>query len=237
MTPTEQRPGNRLLRALAADDYASLAPHLSNVELEINDVLANAGQAFKQIYFPSTAVISIVNFMSDGSGVEVGTVGDEGFAGLPAYLEAEASEGKTFAQIRVSSTRMPVQALISAAAERPALRHLLNRYTQAYMTQVAQSAACNRLHSIEQRCARWLLMTHDRMGGSDTIPLKHEFLALMLGVRRAGVTVAAGLLQDVGLIRYRRGTIRVVDRTGLEKASCECYAIVRRHFDRLLPQS
>jgi len=157
-------------------------------------------------------------------------------AGLPAYLEADAGEGETFCQHEGPMLRAPVQAVIDAAAESHSIRRLLNRYTQAYMTQVAQSAACNRLHSIEQRCARWLLMTHDRMGeATDVIQLKQEFLALMLGVRRAGVTIAAGALQDSGLIRYRRGGIRVLDREGLEQASCECYRIVRAHFDRLLP--
>jgi CRP-like cAMP-binding protein len=115
------------------------------------------------------------------------------------------------------------------------VRRLLDRYTRAYLTQVAQGAACNRLHHLEPRCARWLLMTHDRVGGADAFPLKQEFLALMLGVRRTGVTLAAGALQDAGLIRYRRGGIRVLDRAGLEAASCECYGIVRRTFDRLLP--
>jgi CRP-like cAMP-binding protein len=117
------------------------------------------------------------------------------------------------------------------------VRRLFNRYIQAYLTQVARGAACNRLHHLEARCARWLLMTHDRVGGDDAFPLKQEFLAMMLGVRRAGVTVAAGALQDAGLIRYRRGGIRVRDRAGLEGAACECYGIVRRNFERLLPKT
>jgi CRP-like cAMP-binding protein len=129
--------------------------------------------------------------------------------------------------------------VITEAAGRPGVRRLFNRYAQAYMTQVAQTAACNRLHPIEARCARWLCMTHDRVGGGPedgvAFPLKQEFLAMMLGVRRAGVTVAAGALQNAGLIRYRRGGIRVLDRAGLEAASCECYALVRREFDQLLP--
>lgn len=226
---------NRLLAAFSPDDFAYLEPHLERIRLENNDVLAEAGEAFTHVYFPEDAIISIVNYMSDGSGVEVATTGNEGMAGLPAYLEAEASEGKTFCQLPGAVLRTAPGVMIAAAASRPSIRNLLNRYTQAYMTQVAQNVACNRLHNIEQRCARWLLMTHDRTI-ADTIQLKQEFLALMLGVRRVGVTVAAGALQDAGLIRYSRGSIRVLDRPGLEAASCECYGVVRRHFDRLVPE-
>lgn len=125
--------------------------------------------------------------------------------------------------------------LLAVAASRPNIRRLLNRYTQAYLTLVAQGAACNRLHTIEKRCARWLLMTHDRVVGTDVLELKQEFLALMLGVRRIGVTIAAGALQEAGLIQYRRGRIRVIDREGLEGAACECYGAVRKRFDELLP--
>ena len=164
-----------------------------------------------------------------------GTIGNEGFAGLPAYLQADASETNTFCQVPGSVLRLPIDDLIEAAAQNQELRKMLGRYTQSYLTQVSQSAACNRVHDIEQRCARWLLMTHDRVDGADQFPLKQEFLAFMLGVRRAGVTLAAGRLQESGYIRYRRGVIRIVDRDGLESAACECYRIVRRHFDRLMP--
>lgn len=226
---------NRLLSALDDADRELLMPHMERLHLDVGFVVVKAGVSFTHVYFPEGAILSVVNYMADGTGVEVGTVGNEGMAGLPAYLEAEASEGETFCQHQGACLRAPVEHVIDAAAVSPGIRRLLNRYTQAYMTQVAQSAACNRLHSIEQRCARWLLMTHDRMvGPTNIIHLKHEFLALMLGVRRAGVTIAAGALQDSGLIRYRRGAIRVLDRPGLEAASCECYGIVKRHFDRLL---
>ena len=226
---------NRLLRYLAATDFDGLSGQLERVPVAVHDVLAKQNEAFTHAYFPESCVISLVNRMSDGSGVEVGTIGNEGMAGLPAYLEADASDSDTFCQIAGDAIRVPVPTLIAAAAANPGIRKLLNRYTQAYMSQLAQSAACNRLHDIEQRCARWLLMTHDRVEGADTFPLKHEFLALMLGVRRAGVTTAAGTLQDKGIIRYRRGVIRVLDREALIAASCECYGIVRRHFDRVIP--
>lgn len=226
---------NRLLAALAPDAAAWLEPHLAPVSLDVGQVLAEPGEPFTHVYFPETAIVSLVNRMADGAGVEVGTIGNEGMAGVAAFLEAEAAESQTFCQIPGAALRAPAAVVAEAAGAPPTFRRLLNRYTQAYLTQVAQGAACNRLHHLEARCARWLLMTHDRVGGADAFPLKQEFLALMLGVRRAGVTVAAGALQDAGLIRYRRGGIRVLDRAGLEAASCECYGIVRRAFDRLLP--
>lgn len=228
------RTGNRLLNALAPRDFERLRPHLERGHVELYHMLAKQGDTFTHVHFPESCVISLVNRMSNGSGVEAGTIGNEGMAGLPAYLEGAESESETFCQVAGASLRLPAQLLVDAAAERPEIRRLLNRYVQAYLSQLAQSVACNRLHDIEQRCARWLLMTHDRVGDAETFPLKHEFLALMLGVRRAGVTTAAGVLQEQGLIHYRRGIIRVVDRNGLEAAACECYGVVHAQFDRLL---
>lgn len=227
--------GNRLLAALAPADRAWLAPQLERVTLAVGDVLAPTGKAFTHVYFPETAVASVVSRMSDGGGVEVATVGNEGMVGVSAFLEAEPTEGETFIQVPGVALRAVAAVVTEAAGAPPGLRRLLGRYTQAYLAQVARGAACNRLHNLEARCARWLLMTHDRVGGGDAFPLKQEFLALMVGVRRPGVSVAAGALQDAGLIRYRRASIRVLDRAGLEAASCECYGIVRRHFDQLLP--
>ena len=233
--PHVPRTGNRLLNALAPRDFERLRPHLERGQVELYHVLAKQGGAFTHVHFPESCVISLVSRMANGSGVEAGTIGNEGMAGLPAYLEGATSESETFCQVAGVSLRMPVQVIVDAAAERPDIRRLLNRYVHAYLSMVSQSVACNRLHDIEQRCARWLLMTHDRVGDVETFPLKHEFLALMLGVRRAGVTTAAGVLQERGLIRYRRGIIRVIDRGGLESAACECYGVVRAQFDRLLP--
>ncbi|CAN5906526.1 Crp/Fnr family transcriptional regulator [soil metagenome] len=229
------RTGNRLLNALAPADFAQLRPHLERGQVDIYHMLAQQGGSFEHVHFPESCVISLVSRMANGSGVEAGTIGNEGMAGLPAYLGGESSESDTFCQVAGVSLRVPVQVILDAAAERPEIRRLFNRYVVAYLSLVSQSVACNRLHDIEQRCARWLLMTHDRVGDVESFPLKHEFLALMLGVRRAGVTTAAGVLQERGLIRYRRGIIRVVDRTGLEAAACECYGMVRARFDRLLP--
>jgi CRP-like cAMP-binding protein len=226
---------NRLLDTITRMGYANFDGRLERVDVGVPDMLARQGETFTHAWFPESCVISLVNEMADGSTVEVGTIGNEGFAGLPAYLEADNSESDTFCQIPGTALRLPMRDLIDAAAASGPLRRLLGRYTQSYLTQVSQSAACNRVHDIEQRCARWLLMTHDRVDGASEFTLKQEFLAFMLGVRRAGVTEAAGQLQARGLIRYRRGTISVMDRAGLERATCECYGIVRRQFDRLLP--
>ena len=230
--PPEHR--NRLLRMITALGYADFGGRLERFEVGVPDMLAKQGESFTHLWFPESCVISLVSVMTDGSSVEVGTIGNEGFAGLPAYLEADVSETNTFCQIAGSALRLPVEELIAAAAASAPLRKLLGRYTQSYLSMVSQSAACNSAHNIEQRCARWLLMTHDRVDGARQFSLKQEFLAFMLGVRRAGVTIAAGRLQDQGLIRYRRGLITIVDRDGLERSACECYGVVRRQFDRLL---
>jgi CRP-like cAMP-binding protein len=225
---------NRLLSLFAPDDFDALESHLEPVTLAIGDVVAAAGEPFQHAYFAESAVFSVIARMADGGAVEVGTVGREGMVGLVIVLGGAASPNVTLCQIPGTALRVTAERLAEAVEARPELRRLLLRYAQGYLTQVAQNAACNRLHGIEARCARWLLMTHDRVGGADAFPLKQEFLAVMLGVRRAGVTVAAGALQDAGLIRYRRGSIRVLDRAGLEAASCECYALVRGQYARLL---
>ena len=230
--------GNRLIEALAVlapSDAAWVATQIEPVDLDIGQLIARAGEPFRHVYFPETAVLSIISRMADGTAVEVGTVGNEGMAGVGVFLGADVSVNETVAQIPGTAGRIESTRFVDGAATRPELRRLLNRYTEAYLTQVAQTAACNRLHGIEARCARWLLMTHDRVGEAERFPLTQEYLAIMLGVRRGGVSLAAGTLRDAGLIRYSRGAIRVVDRAGLETAACECYGIVRRHFDRLLP--
>lgn len=234
IAPAEQRSErNRLLRILTPEDYASLLPHLRRVPLNLRDVLAEADEAFRHVYFIESGVASIVNDI-DGGTVEVGTVGNEGMAGLTVFLDADVSASRTFVQVAGEAKRIPAAVFAKATKERPTLRRIMNRYTQAFLVQVSQTAACNRVHKLEERCARWLLMTHDRVDGSDSFSITHQFLAFMLGVRRSGVTIAAGELQEAGLIRYTRGTVTVTDRTGLEEASCSCYGIVKEHFDRLL---
>jgi CRP-like cAMP-binding protein len=231
-------PRNRLLDALAArapEDAAWLAPLLEPTSLALGSVLAAPGEEFSHAYFPQSVVLSVIARMVNGGATEVGTVGNEGMVDVAVFLGGAPSVHETIVQLAGDAWRVPAAPFAEGVAARPALRRLLDRYTLAYLAQVAQTAACNRLHHLEARCARWLLMTHDRVGRVTTVALTQEYLAVMLGVRRAGVSVAAGALQDAGLIRYRRGGIRVLDREGLEAAACECYGIVHRQFDRLLP--
>ena len=231
---TSAPPRNRLLDALPDGLLEQLMPYLEPVTLDVRDPVADPGQPYEYVYFPESCIISVVNDMRDGSTVETGTIGNEGVAGLAALMDAISSESRMFAQVPGTALRAPAKVVADFVERERELRRLVNRYAQAFLTQVAQGAACNRLHGIEQRCARWLLMTHDRVAG-DEFPLKQQFLAEMLGVRRAGVSVAASALQQAALIRYSRGTVRVLDRDGLRAASCECYDVIRQQFDRLLP--
>lgn len=233
-TPAAQ-PRNRLLDALPEGVFAELEPHLERRMLDLRQIVAMPDEPYEYVWFPTSSIISVVNEMRDGSTVETGTIGSEGVAGLPALLDSVTSETKMFGQVPGEALRAPVAVMVELIERNRELRRLINRYSQAYLSQVAQGAACNRLHGIEQRCARWLLLTHDRVR-SDSFSLKQEFLADMLGVRRAGVSVAASALQNAALIRYSRGVIQVLDREGLEAASCECYGVIRQQFDRLLPQ-
>ena len=225
---------NRLLSALPPHEYARLRPYLEPVHFEQRQMLFEQEGPVSHAYFPETMVVSLVSRLRGGATVEVGTAGCEGMAGLPLFLGDDSSSIRAFAQIPGMAVRMEAEAFIRLASAPGAFHQMLLRYTQAFLTQVAQTGACNAAHLVEERCARWLLMTHDRVFG-DRFPLTHEFLAFMLGVRRAGVTVAMGRLQEIGLIDYTRGRVTIVDRTGLEIASCECYRVVRAHFDRLLP--
>lgn len=222
---------NSLLRCLEPDDHAWIAPHLKTMHLRAGDVLAVEDEAFTHVYFPQSAVLSVTNSVSGGT-VEVGTIGNEGMAGISAILDGDGFPSRTFAQLPGEVKRMSAATFAAGFDERLALRKLVLRYTKAYLVQVAQTAACNRAHDIKSRCARWLLMTQDRVDGAPTFELTHQFLAFMLGVRRAGVTVAAGILKDAGLIRYARGSITVLDREGLEAASCECYSVARTYMQR-----
>ena len=228
------RPRNRILASLPHAEYARVAPRLERVVLELRQLLFDVDRPIEHVYFPENSVGSVVNVMTDGSAVETATIGNEGMVGLPVFHGVDRTTAQAFCQIPGEALRMEARAFKAELQHtRGALTAILGRYTEALFTQVAQSSACNRLHPMRQRCARWLLMTHDRVGG-DTFPITHRFLSQMLGVRRATVTRAAGSLQKAGLIDYRMGTTRVIDRAGLEAASCECYAIIRREFDRLL---
>ena len=224
---------NRLLGFLPEDEIDWLWPHLEKVEYRSGDVLTEAHAVYSHVYFPETAVCSIINRLPDGGVVEVGTIGNEGAAGVAVFLGDGIMPNETIVQIPGVIRQAPAALFADGLPDRPHLRRILQRYTHAYLTQVSQTAACNARHPLEARCARWLLMTHDRVGGSESFPLTQQFLAFMLGVRRAGVTEAAGKLERVGLIRNQRGRFTVVDRDGLEEAACGCYGIVRREYERL----
>jgi CRP-like cAMP-binding protein len=228
------RTGNRLLDALPADDYARLRPDMDEVSLVMREVVFEPAEIISAVYFPLSGIISLVTPMEDGSTVEVTTVGNEGLVGLPVFLGARSTTVRAVAQVPGRSLRMGVDAFLCAVDDHSMLRALVQRYTQALFTQISQSAGCNRLHSNEERLSRWLLMSHDRVG-TDTFPITQEFLSQMLGVRRATVTISAGILQRAGFIAYSRGNVRILDRKGLEAASCECYGVMRSELDRLLP--
>jgi CRP-like cAMP-binding protein len=229
------RSANRLFVALPDDAWNHLAPKLEIVPLTVRQELIEAGRPFHHVYFMLTGVTSLVSALEDGSIIEVATVGNEGMVGLAAFLGTATLPLTAFVQVPGEALRLSVAALAEETRGGGPLNDALRLYTQALLNQIAQSAACNRIHAIEERCARWLLMTHDRVT-ADEFPLTQEFLSQMLGVRRAGVSVAAGMLQKAGLIAYQRGKIRIIDRVGLEEASCECYELIRREYDRLLPK-
>jgi len=227
-------PRNCLLAALPPEELARLRPRLERVELPLRWVLHTAGEPIEAVYFPETGYTSMLAYMEDGDAAEVGLVGREGMIGLPVLLGAECDDIEAMVQTPGTALRMNAVGFREALDRIPAFRILLLRYALVHHGQVARTAACNGRHHIDQRLARWLLMAHDRTTGNDEFPMTHEFLAMMLGVRRAGVTIAAGHLQKAGFIHYERGCIEVTDRPGLESVSCECYGIVRRAQDRLL---
>src|SRR5436190_1839538 len=232
----DEAPRNHLLAVLPSEEFEHLRPKLERVEVRQRELLFDAETPIRYVYFPETMVASLVNIFTEGRTVEVGTAGREGMAGLPIFLGDDASSLRVFAQIAGTASRMEAGTFLRLASPPSAFHQVLLRYTQAFLTQVAQTAACNGAHLVEQRCARWLLMTHDRVEG-DELLLTHEFLAFMLCVRRAGVTVALGTLEDAGLIQQERGRVKIVDRAGLEKVSCECYRVVRAHYERLFAGS
>ncbi|MBA2585028.1 MAG: Crp/Fnr family transcriptional regulator [Chthoniobacterales bacterium] len=224
---------NRLLNGLPPPALRRLRKHLKEVTLSRRDSLHEPGKPFRFVYFPETAMASLLTVLKDGTQTEVASIGREGMVGLPAFLGAKRSARRAICQMPGTAWRLSAAELVRQTHRGGPLSDLLHRYAQALFTQMAQLATCNRLHTIEQRCCCWLLMTHDRVEG-DEFYVTHEFLSEMLGARRSGVTVIAGTLQRAGLISYTRGRVTILDRRGLEKAACECYAIVRREFDSLL---
>jgi CRP-like cAMP-binding protein len=228
-----QSPRNRLLALLAKDDLARLLPHLAELKLEYKDALYEQDRPIETVYFPITGVASLVNTMIDGSASEIGTIGNEGMVGLPILLGDTMASTSAYVQVPGSGLSMPSRALTEALSGSERMRAVFLRYVHAVFNQVSLSAACVHFHNLEQRCCRWLLMTHDRVQSDDFL-LTHEFLGMMLGAQRPSVTMVARRLQRLKLIDYRRGQVTVLDRHGLERHSCECYAVGKREFDRLL---
>jgi CRP-like cAMP-binding protein len=223
---------NHILSRLPPEDYERFRPHLEPVELRHSQILQQAGEPIDHIYFPHRAMISLISHTATGESVEVGVVGFEGAAGISAVLGVDMSPHQAMVQYPDGGSRVRVGALREEFKRGGALHDLLLRYTQGLLLQTSQVAACNRLHALAERLARWILMSHDRCRCED-LPFTHEFLALMLGVRRAGVTEAAISLQAEGYINYRRGHIKIIDREGLEHYTCECYPVVKAEFDLL----
>ena len=225
---------NRLLAALPPQDLARWLPALELVELPLGAVLYESGVAMEHVYLPTTALVSLLYVLENGSSAEIAVVGNDGLVGVSLFMGGETTTSRAVVQSAGAGYRMRSQALKDEFSRSGTVLQLLLRYTQALITQMAQTAVCNRHHSLDQQLCRWLLLSLDRLDGPE-LTMTQELIANMLGVRREGVTEAAANLQRAGLIRYRRGHITVTDRPGLEQRSRECYCVVRREYDRLLP--
>jgi CRP-like cAMP-binding protein len=226
---------NHLLAALPAQEYEILLPNLELVSLPLGKVLYESGTEINHVYFPTTCIVSMLYVMLDGASAEIGIVGNEGIIGIALFMGGETMPNRAVVQSAGHAFRLKGALLKQEFNRCDELQNLLLRYTQALLTQMAQTAVCNRHHSLDQQLCRWLLLSLDRLP-SNQLVMTQELIANMLGVRREGVTVAAGKLQKAGLITYLRGHINVIDRAGLEARSCECYSVVKQEFDRLLPE-
>jgi CRP-like cAMP-binding protein len=233
MSGRANSPINQILAALPVSEYQRLASHLKPVNLISGEILLEPNEPIQKIYFPQRAMISLVSIMMDGSTTEIGLIGNEGMIGLPSILGGNSTSSRTIVQISGTALEISAEVVHQEFQRGEKLHQLLLLYTQALLTQVSQSAACNRQHNIEQRLARWLLSVHDCIL-QDELPLTQEFIANMLGTRRSGVTVAAGVLQQAGIINYSRGRITILDQQRLEEVACECYHLVQNEFIRLL---
>lgn len=225
---------NQLLQALPLEEFERLRPMLRLVQMKLGEVLYESGAPMNNVYFPTTAIVSLLYQLADGSSAEIAVVGNEGIIGISLFMGGETTTNRGVVQSAGDAYRLSGQALKSEFTRAGPFQHLLLRYTQSLITQMAQTAVCNRHHSVDQQLCRWLLLSLDRLPSNELV-MTQELIANMLGVRREGVTAAAGHLQAAGLIRYSRGHITVLDRAGLEARSCECYAVVKAESDRLLP--
>ena len=229
--PTE----NHLLAALPDPDWQRWLPQLERVEMPLGQVLYESGGTLSHVYFPTTAIVSLLYVMENGASAEIAVVGNEGIVGIALFMGGDSTSSRAVVQSAGSGLRLKAQIVKEDFNRAGPVLHLLLRYTQALITQMAQTAVCNRHHSLDQQLCRWLLLSLDRLKGNELV-MTQELIANMLGVRREGVTEGALKLQQAGLIRYARGHISILDRDGLEKRTCECYAVVKKEYDRLLPQ-
>ncbi|MFC3339889.1 Crp/Fnr family transcriptional regulator [Paracandidimonas soli] len=234
--PTMMDPrSNSLLAALPEAEWLRLKPMLEPVELPLGRVLYESGMKLSHVYFPTTAIVSLLYVMVNGASAEIAVVGREGLVGISLFMGGETTPSRAVVQSAGHGFRLRADCMKDEFNRAGPVLHLLLRYTQALLTQMAQTAVCNRHHSLDQQLCRWLLLSLDRLSG-DEVVMTQELIANMLGVRREGVTEAASRLQAAGLIRYARGHIFVLDRPGLESRTCECYAVVKKEYDRLLPR-
>lgn len=225
---------NHLLAALPAKDYARLLSDLEPIVMPLGWVVYESGGHMRYVYFPTSCIVSLLYMMENGASAEIAIAGNEGLVGISLFMGGESTPSRAVVQSAGEGYRLKASVLKSEFALGGALQHLALRYTQALITQMAQTAVCNRHHSVDQQLCRWLLLSMDRLPGTE-LRMTQELIANMLGVRREGVTAAAGNLQAAGLIHYSRGHITILDRPGLERRVCECYGVVKREFDRLLP--
>ncbi len=227
---------NHLLAALPADEYARIAPDLELVQIRLGDSLCEPYIAMQHVYFPVDSIVSLLCVMEDGGSAEIAVVGFEGIVGVSLFMGGETTPSQAVVQSGGHAYRLPGRALKAEFYRGGPMQRLLLRYTQALLTQMAQTAVCNRHHTLDQQLCRWLLLSHDRLA-CDELIMTQELIANMLGVRREGVTEAAGRLQRADLIHYHRGHITILDRAGLEQRTCECYAVVKKEYDRLLEET
>ncbi len=227
---------NLLLAALPEVIWSRLEPYVELTEMPLGQVLCESGSKMNYVYFPTNSIVSLLYVMEDGHSAEIGIVGNEGVIGIALFMGGETTPSRAVVQSGGTAYRLPGRFLKKEFSEAGPLQRLLLRYTQALITQMSQTAVCNRHHSIDQQLSRWLLMSMDRLSSNELV-MTQELIANMLGVRREGVTESAGRLQKLGLITYKRGRITIVDRPSLEKYTCECYEVVRREFKRLLPSN
>ncbi len=225
---------NHLLGALPNSDFDRLTPHLRLVSLSLGEALYESGIALRHVYFPVDSIVSLLNVMADGASAEIAVVGNDGVVGVSLFMGGESTPSRAVVQSAGQAYRLRAATLKSEFTRAGAMQHLLLRYTQALITQMAQTAVCNRHHTLDQQLCRWLLLSLDRLPSSE-LAMTQDLIANMLGVRRQGVNDAAAKLQEAGLIHYSRGHIVVLDRVGIEARTCECYAIVKKESDRLLP--